>query len=196
MSGKDAYERIADMIVKKVTPPFTDGQIMSLRAGDRLLISGVIYTGRDAAHKRLAELIENGEELPVDLNGQVIYYVGPTPAKPGQVIGSAGPTTSARMDAYTPAILKKGLKMCIGKGSRSQAVKDALKQYKGIYVAATGGAAALIAKKIDKAEVVAYGDLGAEAIFRLEVVDFPVIVINDLHGNDFYEEGIKKYRMD
>ncbi|MGI6098105.1 MAG: Fe-S-containing hydro-lyase [Dethiobacteria bacterium] len=184
------------MAEKRISAPLTDEQIMELRAGDNLLISGVIYTGRDAAHKRLVELIEKGEKLPIDLKGQIIYYVGPAPAKPGKVIGSAGPTTSVRMDAYTPAVLKEGLKVCIGKGGRSKEVKEALQKYKAVYVAAVGGAAALIAKKIKKAEVVAYEDLGPEAIRRLEVEDFPVTVINDAYGNDLYEEGAKRYRIE
>jgi len=183
------------MSVKKITTPLTDEAVMDLKAGDNLLITGVIYTGRDAAHKRLVELIEKGEELPVDLEGQIIYYVGPAPAKPGQVIGSAGPTTSGRMDSYTPPVLAKGMKGCIGKGSRSQEVKDALVKYKAVYLAATGGAGALLAKAIKKAEVVAYPELGPEAIRRLEVEDLPVTVVNDAYGNDLYQEGRKKYAL-
>jgi fumarate hydratase subunit beta len=171
----------------------TDEDVMRLRAGDNVLISGVVYTGRDAAHKKLVELLEAGLPLPVDLHGQMIYYVGPTPAKPGKVIGSAGPTTSGRMDAYTPALLEQGLKACIGKGSRSQDVRDALIRYKGVYLAATGGAAALLAKTVNKAEVVAYPELGAEAIYRLEVTDFPATVVNDAYGGDVYETGRRQY---
>jgi len=183
------------MAFKKISAPLSDDDIMLLKAGDAVLISGVIYTGRDAAHAKLVELIDAGLPLPVDLIGQMIYYVGPSPAKPGKVIGSAGPTTSGRMDAYTPQLLEKGLKACIGKGSRKQPVKDALVKYKGVYMAATGGAAALLAKTIVKAEVVAYPELGAEAIYRLEVVDFPATVINDACGNDIYEEGCRQYEI-
>ena len=178
---------------KKIQAPLSDDDVMALKAGDTVLINGVIYTARDAAHKKLVELMDKGEDLPVDLTGQFIFYVGPTPAKSGQAIGSAGPTTSGRMDAYTPKMLEKGMKACIGKGLRSQAVKDALKQYKGLYLAATGGAGALLSKKIKKSEVVAYSELGPEAIRRLEVEDFPATVVNDAHGNDLYEEGAREY---
>lgn len=181
------------MSVKKITTPLTDDDIMNLKAGDNVLITGVIYTGRDAAHKKLVELLDKGEDLPVDLKGQAIYYVGPTPAKPGQVIGSAGPTTSGRMDAYTPAVLAQGLKVLIGKGSRNEAVKEALKDNKAVYMASVGGAAALLARTIKKAEVVAYEELGPEAIRRLEVEDFPATVVNDAYGNNLYEEGTNKY---
>ena len=178
---------------KKIQAPLSDDDVMALKAGDTVLINGVIYTARDAAHKKLIELMDKGEELPVDLTGQFIFYVGPTPAKPGQAIGSAGPTTSGRMDAYTPKMLEKGMKACIGKGLRSQAVKDALKEHKGLYLAATGGAGALLSKKIKKSEVVAYPELGPEAIHRLEVEDFPATVVNDAYGNDLYAEGAKQY---
>ena len=181
------------MEAKRIEAPLTDEVIMSLKAGDNVLINGVIFTARDAAHKKLVELMDRGEELPVDLQGQIIYYVGPTPAKPGQAIGSAGPTTSGRMDAYTPKMLDKGMKACIGKGLRNQAVRDALVKYKGVYLAAVGGAGALLSKKIKKSDVVAYPELGAEAIRRLEVEDFPVTVINDAYGNDLYAEGAKQY---
>ncbi len=178
---------------KKIQAPLTDENVMDLKSGDNVLINGVIYTARDAAHKKLVELMEKGESLPIDLKGQFIFYVGPTPAKPGQAIGSAGPTTSGRMDAYTPQMLEKGMKACIGKGLRNQAVKDALKKHKGIYLAAVGGAGALLSKKIKKCEVVAYPELGAEAIHRLEVEDFPATVVNDAYGNDLYTEGAKEY---
>lgn len=178
---------------KRIQAPLTDEVVMSLKAGDNVLISGVIYTARDAAHKKLVELMDKKEPLPIDLRGQFIYYVGPTPAKPGQAIGSAGPTTSGRMDAYTPKMLEKGMKACIGKGLRSQTVKDALQKYKGVYLAAVGGAGALLSKRIMKSEVVAYPELGAEAIHRLEVEDFPATVINDVYGNDLYAEGAKAY---
>ena len=177
----------------RLTTPLTDEAVEKLHAGDRILLSGVIYTGRDAAHKRLYELLQAGKPLPVDLRGQVIYYVGPAPAKPGEIIGSAGPTTSGRMDAYAPALIACGLKGMIGKGLRNQSVLDAMKQYKAVYLGATGGAGALLARCIKKAEIVAYEDLGTEAIHRLEVVDLPVIVINDAHGGDLYAEGVKEY---
>ncbi len=181
------------MNAKYLTTPFNDEDVCKLKAGDSVLISGVIYTARDAAHKKMAELIEKGKALPLDLKGQVIYYVGPTPARPGQVIGSAGPTTSGRMDLYTPLMLKQGMKACIGKGMRSAAVREALKEHRAIYLAAVGGAGALLSKRVVKSEVVAYPELGAEAIHRLVVKDFPATVINDIYGNDLYEEGIKAY---
>ncbi|NMA92178.1 MAG: Fe-S-containing hydro-lyase [Firmicutes bacterium] len=184
------------MEAKRLTAPISDEDILQLKAGDTVLISGIIYTARDAAHQRLVELMEKGEELPIDLVGQIIYYVGPAPAPPGKPIGSAGPTTSGRMDAYTPQMLARGMKICIGKGSRSEEVKKALQEYKAVYLAAVGGAAALLAKTVAKSEVVAYPELGAEAIYRLEVVDFPATVINDAHGNDLYEEGVKAYRRE
>ncbi|MBI1910406.1 MAG: Fe-S-containing hydro-lyase [Deltaproteobacteria bacterium] len=178
----------------KITPPLTDAQVEKLRAGDKVLITGVLYTARDAAHKRLIELIENGKELPFELKGQLIYYVGPTPAKPGQVIGSAGPTTSGRMDAYTVKLLELGLKGTVGKGARSKEVLEAMKKHKAVYMAAVGGAAALIARSIKKAEIIAYEDLGPEAVRRLEVVDFPAIVVNDAFGGDLFAQGVEKYR--
>ena len=177
-----------------ISTPLSDGDVARLRIGDRVLLSGVIYTGRDAAHKRLFDLLQAGKPLPVDLRGQVIYYVGPTPAKPGQVIGSAGPTTAGRMDAYAPALIEHGLKGMIGKGRRSPEVIEAMKRHKAVYFGATGGAAALLARCIKKAEVVAYQDLGPEAIHRLEIEDFPLIVINDTLGGDLYAEGVRKYR--
>jgi len=177
-----------------ITTPLTESDVARLRIGDRVLLSGVIYTGRDAAHKRLFELLQAGKPLPVDLRGQVIYYVGPTPAKPGRVIGSAGPTTASRMDAYTPLLIEHGLKGMIGKGRRSPEVIEAMKKHKAVYFGATGGAAALLARCVKKAEIIAYDDLGPEAIHCLEVEDFPLIVINDTLGGDLYEQGIKKYR--
>jgi fumarate hydratase subunit beta len=171
----------------KLTTPFSAEDIDKLKAGDQVLLSGVIYTGRDAAHKRLCELLDAGKELPVDLNGQVIYFVGPSPAKPGKVIGSAGPTTSYRMDAYSPQVIKEaGLRGMIGKGGRGQEVVDAMCRYGCVYFAATGGAAALISKSIISCEVVCYEDLGPEAIHRLEVKDMPLIVAIDAHGNNLY----------
>jgi len=173
--------------------PLTAEVVEKLRAGDKVYLSGVLYTARDAAHKRLVEALDKGEKLPVDIDGQTIYYMGPAPAQPGQVIGSAGPTTSGRMDAYAPRLMAVGLKGMLGKGSRSQAVKDAMKKYKAVYFVATGGAGALIAQRIKKAEVVAYEDLGAEAIHKLEVEDLPAIVVNDAYGGDLYEQGRAKY---
>jgi fumarate hydratase subunit beta len=177
----------------RLKTPLSDADVEKLKAGDKVLLNGVIYTGRDAAHKRLFDLLQEKKPLPVDLKGQVIYYVGPAPAKPGQVIGSAGPTTSGRMDAYSPRLMEVGLKGMIGKGMRKKEVVEAMKKYKAVYFAATGGAGALLAKAIKKAQVVAYEDLGPEAINRLEVEDFPVIVVNDTKGNDLYEEGMRKY---
>ena len=181
---------------KRITAPLSDDDIMELKIGDSVLITGKILTGRDSAHKRLFELAEKGEPLPVDIKGQIIYYVGPAPAKQGYIIGPAGPTTSGRMDPYTPKMLELGLKGMIGKGVRSKEVRDAMKKHKAVYLAATGGAAALIAKNIKAMKIIAYEDLGPEAIRELEVEDFPVIVANDAHGGDLYEEGQKKYRRE
>jgi len=180
----------------KLTTPLKDNDIEKLKAGDTVEITGVIYTARDAAHARLVKLLEEGKELPFDPKGQVMYYVGPTPAKPGNAIGSAGPTTSYRMDPYAPQLIEVGLKGMIGKGSRSAEVKESIMKNKAVYFAAVGGAAALIAKSIKKAEVIAYDDLGAEAIRRMEVVDFPAIVINDIYGNDLYEKGQKEFNIE
>lgn len=174
--------------------PLTDEKIASLRIGNRVLITGIIYTARDAAHKRLVELADQGKELPFDVQNQIIYYVGPSPARPGRPIGSCGPTTSYRMDVYTPKLLAMGLKATIGKGNRSEDVIEAMKQYRAVYFAATGGAAALLARSVQKADVIAYQDLGAEAIMRLEVADFPVVVANDIYGNDLYRDGIAQYK--
>ena len=178
---------------KHITTPLSDADVESLKAGDRVRIHGVIYTGRDAAHARLFPLLEKGEKLPVDLKGALIYYVGPTPPRPGDAIGAAGPTTASRMDKFTPALLAAGLKGAIGKGYRGQPVKDALKQHKAVYLGTVGGAGALLSQFIKKAEIVAYEDLGTEAIRRLEVEDFPTIVLYDCHGGDLYEEGQKQY---
>jgi len=180
----------------RMTTPLSEEDLGKLKIGDKVLLNGVIYTGRDAAHKRLFDLIQQGKELPIDVRGQVIYYVGPSPAKPGQAIGSAGPTTSYRMDTFSPKLMELGLKGMIGKGNRSKEVVEAMKKYKAIYFGATGGAGALIARSIKKSEIVAYEDLGPEAIRRLEVEDFPAVVINDTKGNDLYEEGAKKYRKE
>jgi fumarate hydratase subunit beta len=183
------------MATVNIKTPLDEGTIEKLKAGDQVFISGVIYTARDAAHKRLVEALDKGEKLPLDLTNQTIYYMGPSPAKPGQAIGSAGPTTSGRMDSYAPRLMASGLKGMIGKGNRSQSVKDAIKKYKAVYFAAIGGAGALISKSIKKAEVIAYEDLGAEAIRRLEVENFPATVINDIYGGDLYEQGKAKYRI-
>lgn len=178
----------------RLTPPLTDEVVESLRAGDRATITGVIYTARDAAHQRLVELLERGMPLPMDLSGQIIYYTGPTPAPAGRPIGSAGPTTASRMDPYAPRLLAVGLKAMIGKGARGPEVREALRKHRAVYLTATPGAGALLSRHITAAEVVAYPDLGTEAIHRLEVQDFPVIVANDCHGGDIYEQGVRKYR--
>jgi fumarate hydratase subunit beta len=179
----------------RLAPPLSDADVERLQIGDRVMISGGIYTGRDAAHKRLTDLIHAGKPLPLDIQGQIIYYVGPSPAKPGRAVGAAGPTTSYRMDAYAPELIRLGLKGMIGKGARGQKVRDAMAEFKAVYFAAIGGAGALMAQAIKKAEIIAYEDLGPEAIRKLEVEDFPVIVVNDVRGNDLYEEGVKKYSL-
>ena len=183
-------------MVRKVTLPLTGETVKELKAGDNVLLTGVMYVARDAAHKRMVEALDQGKPLPFDIKGQTIYYMGPSPARPGEVIGSAGPTTSGRMDVYTPRLIAEGLKGMVGKGMRSPAVKDALKKYKAVYLAAIGGAGALISRSIKKSEVIAYEELGAEAIRRIEVEDFPVIVINDIYGGDFYQEGKARYRIE
>ncbi|MEE9198693.1 MAG: Fe-S-containing hydro-lyase [Dehalococcoidia bacterium] len=182
--------------MKEITTPLTDDTLRSLRAGDQVTITGDLYTARDAAHKRLVEALDKGEELPFDPKGQVIYYVGPTPAKPGQVIGSAGPTTSMRMDVFAPRLMETGIKGTIGKGGRAPAVREAMVKHKAVYFGAIGGAGALLSKHIVKAEVIAYEDLGPEAIRRLEVKGFPVIVVNDIYGRDLFEEGKAQYRRE
>jgi len=178
-----------------IKSPLDEETIKKLKAGDQVLITGVIYTARDAAHKRLVETLDKGEKLPLDLTNQTFYYMGPSPARPGKAIGSAGPTTSGRMDSYAPRIMAAGLKGMIGKGNRSQAVKDAMKKYKAVYFGAIGGAGALISQSIKKAEVIAYEELGAEAIRRLEVENFPATVINDIYGGDLYQEGKARYQV-
>jgi fumarate hydratase subunit beta len=180
-------------MTKKVRLPLTDDTVKELTAGDNVLLSGVIYVARDSAHKRMAESLVRGEPLPFDIRGQTIYYMGPTPAKPGRVIGSAGPTTSGRMDAFSPRLIAAGLRGMIGKGMRSAAVKEAIKKHGAVYMAAIGGTGALISRSIKKSEVIAYRELGAEAILKLEVEDFPATVINDIHGGDLYEEGKARY---
>jgi fumarate hydratase subunit beta len=183
-------------VVKKVKLPLTEKTLAELRAGDNVLLSGVLYVARDAAHKRMVEALDQGKPLPFDVRGQTIYYMGPSPAKPGRTIGSAGPTTSRRMDDFSPRLIAEGLRGMIGKGVRSPAVKDAMKKYKAVYLAAIGGAGALISRTITRSEVIAYEELGTEAIRRLEVTDFPATVINDIYGGDLYEEGKAKYRME
>ncbi|CAG7840564.1 MULTISPECIES: Fe-S-containing hydro-lyase [Clostridium] len=179
----------------KVELPLTEETIKNLSIGDKVELYGIIYTARDVAHSRLVELIKKDEKLPIELKGQVIFYVGPSPAKPGEAIGSAGPTTSYRMDGFTPILLNNGLKGMIGKGPRSKEVKESIIKNKAIYFSAVGGAGALISKSIKKSTLIAYPDLGPEAIRRLEVEGFPAIVVNDMYGNDLYEEGRKKYEL-
>lgn len=174
--------------------PVSEDAVRSLRAGDTVKISGVIYTGRDAAHKRLCELLQKNEELPIDVRGASIYYVGPAPARPGRVIGSAGPTSSYRMDPYSEPLLQQGLKIMIGKGPRSEELKSLLTKHGAVYMSAIGGAAAAISESIKKCELVAYEDLGAEAIYRLEVEDFYAIVTYDTAGGDLFKEGMEKYK--
>ncbi len=176
-----------------VKVPMGREEARNLKAGDSVLLSGVIYTARDAAHKRLCELADAGKELPMDVKDAVIYFVGPTPAKPGEVIGSAGPTTSYRMDAYSPTLIRLGLTGMIGKGKRNEAVVEAMKEHGAVYFGAIGGCGALLSRCIKKAEVIAYEDLGAEAIRRLEVENFPVVVIVDSQGNNLYETGRADY---
>lgn len=177
----------------KLQTPLTADKIKDLKAGDSILLSGVIYSARDAAHKRLIDLLDEGKELPLNIKDETIYYVGPSPAKPGNVIGSAGPTTSYRMDAYAPRLMDLGLKGMIGKGARNKEVIDAIVRNNAVYFGAIGGAAALIAKSIIKSEIIAYEDLGAEAIRRMEVKDMPLVVIIDSNGNNLYELGQKEY---
>lgn len=178
---------------KRLTTPFTRESVKALKPGDSVLISGIIYTARDAAHKRLMELLDKGEELPFDIRGAVIYYVGPTPAKEGEVIGSAGPTTSLRMDSYTPRLLDLGLMGMVGKGERNEAVKEKIREHGAVYFGAIGGLGALIKKTVLSSEVIAYEDLGSEAIRKLEVVDFPATVIVNPEGLDLYETGRTAY---
>jgi fumarate hydratase subunit beta len=177
----------------RLTPPLSDADTTALRIGDRVLITGTIYTGRDAAHKRIVEALAHGQEPPFPLEGAVIYYVGPSPAPPGRVIGAAGPTTSYRMDAYAPTLMARGLKAMIGKGKRGEEVKKAMAQHKAVYLGAIGGAGALMARCIVEAEVIAYPELGPEAVRRLVVKDMPLVCVNDVHGGDLYTEGRRAY---
>lgn len=180
-------------MIKTLTTPLTCEDAKALKAGDQVLLTGIIYTGRDAAHKRLVAMVEKGEDLPFDVKDQIIYYVGPTPAKPGHVFGSGGPTTSGRMDAYAPTMLSLGLRGMIGKGYRNENVKKAMKDYQGVYFGAIGGAGAYIGQCVESCEVIAFEDLGPEAIRRLYVKDFPLTVIIDCEGNDLYEIGRQQY---
>ena len=182
------------MSVKRIRLPLTQAQARTLKAGESVLLTGSIYTGRDAAHKRLIQLLDEGKPLPIDVKDQVIYYVGPAPASPGHAVGSAGPTTSYRMDSYAPRLIELGLSGMIGKGRRSQAVIDAMKAHGAVYFGAVGGAAALIARRIKRSEVVCYEDLGSEAIHRFEIEDFPAIVLIDSEGNSLYETGPAAFR--
>lgn len=179
---------------RHITAPFNRETAATLKAGDYVYISGTVYTARDAAHKRMQEALGTGETLPLELSGNVIYYMGPSPAREGRPIGSAGPTTASRMDKYAPKLLDLGLTGMIGKGKRSQAVRDAIVRNQSVYFAAVGGAGALLSKAITKSEVIAYDDLGTEAIRKLEVVNFPVIVVIDAQGNNLYETAIKQYQ--
>ena len=181
---------------KRITTPLTDEALEELQAGDQVLLTGVIYTARDAAHRRIIEAVERGEEPPIDLRGQIIYYVGPTPPRPGEVIGSAGPTTAYRIDPFTPKMLELGMKAAIGKGGRGAEVRKAFSEHKAVYFGAIGGSGALLSGLITKMDVVAYEDLGTEAIRRLEVKDFPVIVVNDIFGNDLLEQGKAEWKRD
>jgi len=180
----------------RITSPLDDKVIEKLRAGTRVLVSGVVYTARDAAHRRIVEALDRGEKPPFDLKGQTIYYAGPTPARPGKVIGSIGPTTAGRVDAYAPRLLADGVKAMIGKGSRSPAVREAIQKHRAVYFVATGGAGALLSKFIKQAELVAYEDLGTEAVRRLVVKDFPAIVADDIYGADLFEREQAKYRRE
>lgn len=184
------------MATIRITTPLTDETVEQLHAGDDVLITGTIYVGRDAAHKRMVAALDAGQDLPFDPHGQIVYYMGPSPARPGRPIGSAGPTTSYRMDPYAPRLMEVGLKGMVGKGNRSAPVRETMQKHKAVYFAAIGGAAALIANAIKEAEVIAYPELGAEALRRLRVEDFPAVVVNDIYGNDAYEMGKAQYRVE
>ena len=181
---------------KRLQTPLVDDQILDLRAGDAVLIDGVLYGARDAAHARLVATLEAGRPLPIDLTGAIIYYVGPAPAKPGQSIGSAGPTTSSRMDRFAPSLYAAGLKATIGKGYRTPPVREAIQRHSALYLAAIGGSGALLSQRIVSSEIVAYEELGPEAIYRFDVRDFPAIVINDAHGNDLYQQARSEWRIE
>ncbi len=182
------------MDIINITSPLEAEIIEELKVGDRVLISGMVYTARDAAHKRLVQAIKEGQELPLNLEGQTLYYMGPSPARPGQVIGSAGPTTGSRMDTYTPPLLAAGLRAMIGKGSRSSEVREAIKKHKAIYFVTIGGAGALLSKTIKQEKVIAYPELATEAIICLELDNFPAVVANDIHGDDLFIQGRESYK--
>jgi fumarate hydratase subunit beta len=188
-----AVERINEMEVR-LRPPLTDEDVRELKIGDHVLITGTIYTARDAAHGRMVTALDAGEALPIDVKGQLLYYVGPTPTRPGRISGAVGPTTSMRMDPFTPPLLKAGMKACMGKGNRGPEVQEALKKYTGVYLMAVGGAGAMLSKFVKSLEVVAYQDLGTESIKRLEVEDFPAVVMDDCDGRDLLMEGRKQFR--
>jgi len=187
------FERINDLEVR-ITTPITDDDVGQLRSGDHVRISGVIYTARDAAHNRMIESLNKGEPLPIDIKGQLIYYTGPTPARPGRATGAFGPTTSMRMDPFTPPLLKAGMKACMGKGNRGPEVQQALKEYHAVYFMAIGGAGAMLSQYVKKLEVLAYEDLGTESLKRVEVEDFPAVVMDDCEGRDLLNEGRKQWR--
>jgi len=182
------------MDIMRITSPIDSEVIEKLTTGTQVLISGVIYTARDAAHQRLVQALDEDDKLPFDLNGQTLYYMGPSPARPGEIIGSAGPTTSSRLDVYTPRLIAAGIRAMIGKGSRSPVVKDAIKKYKAVYFATIGGAGALLAKSIKQVEVIAYEDLGTEAILRLNIENFLAIVADDIYGEDLFDQGKARYQ--
>jgi fumarate hydratase subunit beta len=186
-------ERISDLEVR-ITTPITDDDVTQLKIGDHVRISGVIYTARDAAHNRMIESLNKGEPLPMDIKGQLIYYTGPTPARPGRATGAIGPTTAMRMDPFTPQMLAAGMKACMGKGNRGPEVRDALKQYHGVFFAAIGGAGAMLSQFVKSLEVIAYEDLGTESLKRLVVEDFPAVVMDDCEGRDLLNEGRKQWR--
>ena len=179
----------------KLTPPVSDEEVIPLRIGDKVLINGTIFTARDAAHKRIFDLLDRHEQLPFDVKGQIIYYTGPTPPRPGRIIGAAGPTTGYRMDPFTPRLLELGLKATIGKGYQRQPVIDAIKKYKAVYLMGIGGTGALLSKKIKSVKILAFEDLGPEAIMEMQVEDFPTIVANDTEGNDLFRKGIERYAI-
>ena len=183
------------MDIKRITTPFREKDVEELKTGDRVLLNGYVYTARDAAHKRFIEALDAGRSLPFDISDQVVYYCGPTPASPGRVIGAAGPTTASRMDTYAPRLLSLGLRGMIGKGKRSEAVKQAISRFKAVYFGTTGGAGALLSRAVVSCEAVAYEDLGPEAVMRLRVIDLPLVVVNDSFGNDLYEMGTRQYGM-
>jgi len=188
-----AHERVSELEVK-ITMPFTDEDVEALKIGDHVTITGTIYTARDAAHNRMIQTLDAGGELPFDVKGQLIYYVGPTPTRPGHVAGAVGPTTSMRMDPFTPRLLAEGLKACMGKGNRGPDVQAALKQYHCVYLMAVGGAGAMLSQFVKKIEVIAYEDLGTESIKRMEIEDFPAVVMDDCQGRDLLMEGRKQWR--